>query len=352
MVESTDQRPSGTVSFLFTDVEGSTRLWDRVPDQMQLALVRHDEILRSAIDAHGGFVFSTAGDGFSAAFNTPRNAVDAAVLAQRQLQAEPWPEGAEISVRMGIHLGTADERDGDYFGQTLNRAARLMGLAHGKQILVSLVVQGAVRDDLSTEVHLVALGEHELRGLSRSELVFQLNVEGLADEFPPLAAPTAAVGNLPSPPTSFIGRVDDMKRVSAELPARRLLTLVGPGGVGKTRLAIEAAAAAADEFPDGVWFCELAPVSEPGAAVHALASTLSLPPQAGSTLLHSIVEVLAGQRLLLVLDNCEHVIDAAAEIAVAVGRGAPRVSLLATSREALGAAGEQVWPLRPLDPWS
>ena len=347
--ETHRSRPTGTVAFLFTDVEGSTRLWEQHADVMRRALARHDRILRGAIDAHDGFVFSTAGDAFSAAFHTPGDAVAAAVLAQRDLQAEAWPDGAEIRVRMGVHLGTAHERDGDYSGTAVNRAARLMGLAHGGQALVSLVVEEAVRDDLTGDVGLVALGEHELRGLTRLESVFQLSVDGLAHEFPPLAAPTAMLGNLPSPPTSFVGRVDDLKRVCAELPTRRFLTLVGPGGMGKTRLAIEAAAAAADEFPDGVWFVDLSPVAEPEAAVHAVASTLSLPPQPGVTLLESIVEALTGRRLLLVLDNCEHVIEAAAQIAVGVGRGTPGVSILATSREPLGLAGEQVWPLAPLD---
>ena len=240
-------RPTGTVSFVFTDVEGSTRLWEQQPEAMRVALTRHDEILRAAIDDHGGYVFSTAGDAFSAAFHTPFDAVSAAVEAQRRLQAEPWPAGAQIAVRMGVHTGTAHERDGDYFGTALNRAARLMGLAHGGQILVSLPVEELVRDALPDDVHLVELGEVELRGLSRPETVFQLGVDGLSDAFPPLVTTSGVPGSLPSPPTSFVGRVDEVKRLAAELPEHRLLTLVGAGGVGKTRLAIETAASVTDE---------------------------------------------------------------------------------------------------------
>ena len=177
-------RPTGTVSFLFTDIEGSTPLWERHPEAMRAALERHDAILRAAIEAHGGFVFSTAGDAFSAAFQTPGDAVGAALDAQRALQAEPWPDEAPVRVRMGVHLGTVQERDGDYFGSAVNRAARLMGLAHGGQVLVSLAVEELVRDDLAEGVGLKGLGEHGLRGLSRPETVFQLTAPDLVEEFP------------------------------------------------------------------------------------------------------------------------------------------------------------------------
>ena len=343
-------RPTGTVSFLFTDIEGSTPLWEHHPHAMRAALDRHDAILRAAIDAHGGFVFSTAGDAFSVAFHTPGEAVGAALDGQRALQAEPWPDDAPVRVRMGVHLGTAQERDGDYFGSAVNRAARLMGLAYGGQLLVSLVVEEAIRDDLAEGVGVKGLGEHGLRGLSRSETVFQLTSPDLVDEFPALSAATSVPGNLPSPATSFVGRVAETKRLASEIPAHRLMTLVGPGGVGKTRLSIEAAAASLGEFPDGVWFVELAPVADADAVVHSVASTLSVSPGAGSSLLASIVDTLAGRRALIVLDNCEHVIDAAAEVAAAVTGGAPKATVLATSREPLGVAGEKVVDVVALDP--
>ena len=343
-------QPSGTVTFLFTDVEGSTRLWEQRREAMRVALERHDEIVRSAIEFRGGYVFSTAGDAFSAAFATPGEAVAAAVDAQRALQAEPWPDGAGIQVRMGIHVGVADQRDGDYFGPAVNRSARLMGLARGGQMLVSLAVEELVRDDLASGVGLRALGEHKLRGLSRPETVFQVVGPGVAHEFPPLESAALVPGNLPSPVSSFVGRLNEVKELAAALDGRRLVTLVGPGGVGKTRLAIATAATLADAFPDGTWFVELAPIGVSDAVVHAVASTLSVLREEDSTMLESVVGSLAGRRALVVLDNCEHLIDAAAEIALAIGQGAAPVTVMATSREPLGVSGEQVWPVGPLDP--
>jgi predicted ATPase/class 3 adenylate cyclase len=349
MVAGGGGRPTGTVSFLFTDIVGSTSLWERHPEAMRQALARHDLVLRSAIDAHRGFVFSTGGDAFCAAFERAGEAIGAALEAQRALQLESWPQDARVAVRMGVHTGEAHERDGAYFGSAVNRAARLMGLAHGGQVLVSMAVQEVVRDELPHDVSLRGLGEHRLRGLSRPETVFQLIATGLSDVFPPLAAGTSVPGNLPSPPTSFVGRNDEVKRLTAEIPTSRLVTLVGPGGVGKTRLSIEVAAAGAEDFSDGVWFVELASLAGADAVLHAVASTLSVSPEAGSTLLQSIVRSLRGQRMLIVLDNCEHVIDAAAGIAAAVIREAPTVTILASSRERLAVGGERVWAVSALD---
>jgi len=338
--------PSGTVTFLFTDIEGSTRLWESDPVAMRESLERHDDILRSAIESRGGYVFSTAGDAFCAAFHTPAEALDAALEAQWSL-GDSGPSGVGLLVRMGAHVGVAQERGGDYFGSVVNRAARLMGLAHGGQVLVSSAVEELVRDGLPEGVGLRSLGEHALRGLSRPESVFQLVAEGLRADFGPLAA--AGLGNLPSPATSFVGRVGELSALGDVVGAKPLVTLLGPGGVGKTRLAIEAAAGAADEFGDGVWFVELAPVSDRDAAVHAVASTLSVSTGGESSLLDAIVDAIADRRMLLVLDNCEHVIDAAREVAGALVGGGRGVSVLATSREPLGVAGEQVWPVEPLD---
>ena len=343
-------RPTGTVTFLFTDVEGSTGLWERQPDAMRRALECHDAILRAEIEAHDGYVFSTAGDAFSAAFRRPLDAARSAVDAQRRLLAEAWPTTVPLRVRMGIHVGAAQERDGDYFGPALNRAARLMALAHGGQVLVSLAAEELLRDDLPADIELSNLGEHVLRGLSRPELVFQLSAADLVTEFPPLGAATSVPNNLPSPPTSFVGRHDDIKQVAAEVVAHRLVTLVGSGGVGKTRLCIEAATASVDDFPDGIWFVELAPLAEAEAVVHAVAGVLSVSRAEGLSLLDSVVASLEGRRVLLILDNCEHVVDAASEVIEGVRRGYPGVSVLATSREPLRAArANRVWDVAALE---
>ena len=342
--------PSGTVTFLFTDVEGSTRLWEGHRAEMEAALARHDEILRASIAAFGGLVFSTAGDAFAAAFARPSDAVDAALAAQRALQSEAWPPGAEIRVRMGLHVGAVHERDGDYFGPAVNRAARLMSLANGGQVLVSLAVQQLVREELGPGVRLIGLGVRVLRGLSEPETVFQLTADGLREHFPALAGSGSKAGNLPVPATSFVGRVEQVKRLAVELAVRRLVTLFGPGGVGKTRLAIEAAAAAVDEFPDGVWFVELAAVSDPLAVGHAAAVAMGARPQEGMDPIVALVDALTGRRSLLVLDNAEHLVAAVAEVTSRVLSQAPTASLLVTSREPLGVAGEQVWPVPSLDP--
>ena len=220
-----------------------------------------------------------------------------------------------VRVRMGVHSGTAEEREGDYFGPAVNRAARVMSAGHGGQVLVSLVTEELVRDRLPDGVSFVDLGEHALVGLSRPERLFQVAAPGLASSFPLLRTGRSRVGNLVPSVTSFVGHAEDLARLVAELPARRMVTLTGVGGVGKTRLATEAARAAADGFPDGVWLCELAPVADPDAVAHAVATTLAVRRQEGLSMLDSVVDALRGRRLLLILDNCEHVLDAAAELA-------------------------------------
>jgi predicted ATPase/class 3 adenylate cyclase len=336
------------VTFLFTDVEGSTRLWDESPEAMRSALGRHDQILRSVIEGHGGHVFSTAGDAFAAAFWTPGDAVAAAVDAQQRLVAERWPEPIGLRVRMGIHTGTADERDGDYFGPAVNRAARVMAAGHGGQVLVSLATEELARDRLGTGVGLLDLGEHELADLARRERVFQVCGPGLAVRFPPLRTLAHLPGNLPVASTSFVGHGEELRRLAADLPSRRLITLTGVGGVGKTRLAVEAGWMVADEFPDGVWLCELAAVAEPAAVAHAVATVLSIRPQVGLSPVDGVVDALRGRRLLVILDNCEHLLDAAADLVGRVAASCSTVTVLATSREPLGVAGERVWAVPSL----
>jgi predicted ATPase/class 3 adenylate cyclase len=341
--------PSGTVTFLFTDVEGSTRLWESAASAMGTAIERHDELLRSAVEGHGGYVFSTGGDGFAVAFARARDAVAAAVDAQSALAAEPWPEEAVILVRMGLHTGEVEERGGDYFGTAVNQAARLMGLAHGGQVVCSAVTAGLVSDTLPPEVKLIDLGDHLLRDLSRRERVFQVEAPGLGAEFPPLRSPDVLPGNLPVQPTSFVGRTDEVRDLSEALGRAHLVTVTGVGGVGKTRLAVQVAADLLPAFADGAWLCELAAAGDADTLAQVVASTLGVAQRAGRSLERSIVEFLRPSSLLLVLDNCEHLLDASGRLAAGILADCPEVRVLATSREALAVPGEQVWPLRSLD---
>jgi predicted ATPase/class 3 adenylate cyclase len=341
--------PSGTVTFLFTDIEGSTRLWESAPEAMRVAIARHDEIVRRAIEAHGGYVFATGGDGFAVAFARAGDAIAAAVDAQSALVAESLPTGVDIRVRMGLHTGEVEERGGDYFGSAVNRAGRLMALAHGGQVVVSAATAELVGDTLPPEVTLVDLGEHLLRDLSRREHVFQVEAPGLGSGFPPLRSPDVLPGNLPVQPTSFVGRSEEVRKVGEALGRAHLVTVTGVGGVGKTRLAVQVAADLLPTFADGAWLCELAAAGDADTMAQVIASTLGVAQRAGRSLERSIVEFLRPSSLLLVLDNCEHLLDASGRLAAAILADCRRVRVLATSREALSVPGEQVWPLRSLD---
>jgi predicted ATPase len=327
--------PSGVVTFLFTDVEGSTRRWEADADGMRAALAAHDEVLRTAIDGHGGFLFKHTGDGVVAAFTSPKSAVDAAVAAQHAL---------ELPVRMGLATGEAELRDGDYFGAVLNRAARLMAAGHGGQILVAESTAG-----LLSGVELLDLGPRRLRDVPVPVGVFQLRAEGLRTEFPSLRALDTTPGNMRPATTSLIGREAVIGEIAAAVKARRLVTLTGVGGVGKTRLAIEVAARLADEFPDGVWLFELAAVTDPAAVPDAVAAVLGITQQPGKSVSESVAATLEGRVRLLVFDNCEHVLDAAADLIDAILAKSASVKVLATSREVLGITEEQVRLVRSLD---
>jgi predicted ATPase len=323
------------VTFLFTDVEGSTSRWEADADEMRVALAAHDEILRGAIEAHGGWLFKHTGDGVCAAFGSPRSAVDAAVAAQREL---------ELPVRMGIATGEAELRDGDYFGAVLNRAARVMAAGHGGQILLAESTAG-----LLSGVDLLDLGPRRLRDLPTPVGVFQVRAAGLRTDFPPLRALDASPGNLRPATTSFIGRESEVAEVAAALRAHRLVTLTGVGGVGKTRLATEVAGKLADEFPDGAWFFDLAAVTDPAAVPDAVAAVLGITQQPGKSVANSVAAALEGRVRLLVIDNCEHVRDAAADLVEAILAHSATVRIVATSREGLGVADEQLWPVPSLD---
>jgi predicted ATPase/class 3 adenylate cyclase len=327
--------PSGVVTFLFTDVEGSTRRWEADADGMRVALAAHDEVLRAAIEAHGGFMFKHTGDGVCAAFSSPRSAVDAAVVAQR---------GLELPVRMGIATGEAEMREGDYFGAVLNRAARVMAAGHGGQILLADSTAG-----LLSGVDLLDLGPRRLRDVPMPVGVFQVRAPGLRTDFPPLRALDKTPGNLRPATASLIGRESEVAELAAAMRDHRLLTLTGVGGVGKTRLALEVAARLVDEFPDGIWVFELAAVADPDAVPDAAAAALNVLQQPGKSVGVSVANALEGRVALLVFDNCEHVRDASADLIEAILAHTTTVKVLATSREGLGTADEQVWLVPSLD---
>jgi predicted ATPase/class 3 adenylate cyclase len=332
---SQETAPSGVVTFLFTDVEGSTRRWEADADEMRAALAAHDKVLRAAIEAHGGWLFKHTGDGVCAAFASPRSAVDAAVAAQRVL---------ELPVRMGLATGEAELRGADYFGAVLNRAARVMAAGHGGQILLDGQTAGLLRG-----VDLVDLGPRRLRDITDAVQVFQVCAPGLRTEFPPLATQDPASGNLRPPTTSLIGREKELDEVAAALKAHRVVTLTGVGGVGKTRLALEVAGRLADEFPDAVWLFELAAVADPAAVPDAVAAVLGITQQPGMSVASSVASALEGRSRLLVFDNCEHVLDAAAEMIEAILARSATVKILATSREGVRVADEHLWPVPSLD---
>lgn len=323
------------MTFLFTDIEGSTRRWESDADAMRHALSAHDETLRGEVESHGGFLFKHTGDGVVAAFASPKSAVDAAIEAQRRL---------ELPVRMGIATGEAALQDGDYFGAVLNRAARVMAAGHGGQILVADSTAALV-----SGVDLVELGLRRLRDVPVPVGLFQVCAEGLRENFPPLRALDTSPGNLRRASTSFVGRDAEIGELEDAVRTHRLVTLTGVGGVGKTRLAVEVATRISDEFPDGVWLFELATVTDPSAVPDAVAAILGITQQAGMTLTESIAMALEGRVRLLVFDNCEHVLDASADLITAILDTSATSRILATSREALGMPDEQVWRVRSLD---
>ena len=302
---------------------------------MRAELAAHDEVLRKTIEAHGGWLFKHTGDGVCAAFGSPRCAVDAAVAAQRAL---------ELPVRMGIATGEAELRGGDYFGAVLNRAARVMAAGHGGQILLAESTAG-----LLSGVDLIDLGPRRLRDLPTPVGVFQVQADGLRTEFPALRALDASPGNLRAATTSFIGRESEVAELQAAVKAHRLVTLTGVGGVGKTRLAVEVAARLADEFPDGVWFFDLAAVADPAAVPDAVAAVLGITQQPGKTVTESVASALEGRVRLLVFDNCEHVVDRVADLVEAILAASATVTILATSREGVGVSDEQLWRVPSLD---
>jgi predicted ATPase/class 3 adenylate cyclase len=337
--------PSGTVTFLFTDLEGSTKLWEQYPEQMKAALARHDEILRKAIESHGGYVIKTTGDGFHAAFQTGLSGVAAALSAQQELFASSWDDikPQALRIRVGLHTGEAEERAGDYYGPSLNRAARLMSVAHGGQTLLSTTTADLVRDQLPGEASLRDLGEHRLKDLVRSEHVFQLNHSTLPSDFPPLKSIDAFPNNLPVQLTTFIGRERELEEAKKRLASARLLTLIGPGGTGKTRLSLQLGAELLPSFTDGVWVAELAPLTDPMLVVQGVASIFGVREQLGMSIQELLIDFLRAKDLVLIVDNCEHLVEACAQLAEQLLHVCPKLKIVASSREALGIPGETVF---------
>ena len=346
------QLPSGTVTFAFTDVAGSTERWDRDRAAMQDALRRHDAIVRRAIEAHGGYVFKTIGDAFCACFGTARAALAAMLDVQRALAAEDFAAVDGIRVRAALHAGTADERDGDYFGPAVNRVARLLSIAHGGQVLVSGTAADLLEGELPPQTGLHDLGERRLKDLSRPERVFQLVAPDLPTAFPPLRSLDEMPNNLPRRLTSFVGREAVLAEVAELTRNAALVSLVGPGGAGKTRLAVQVAAELLEQSADGVWLVELARISDPSLVANAVAHVLGVEDVPTRTPLEGLVAFLRRKQLLLILDNCEHVIDHARDVACEIVRNCPDVRILVTSREALNVTGEEVFriPSLPVPP--
>ena len=339
--------PIGTISFLFTDIVGSTRLWEKHPNHMGAALARHDTILRGASEAHGGYVFKTVGDAFCVAFQTPRDAILAAIEAQHALDTEEWNEIAVLKVRMGIHTGAAEFRGGDYFGGTLNRASRIESAAHGGQILLSQITCELLQDE-GLQITFKSLGEHRLRNLDRPEHLFQAMADGLGADFPPPKSMEVLPNNLPVQTTSFIGREREMEEVHRLLEKGRLVTLTGTGGTGKTRLSLEVGARLINEFHDGVWQVELAPISDPERVAELVGNVLGMREEPGKPLRTSLLNFLKPKSLLIILDNCEHLIAPVSSLISEWLRSCPHVKVLATSRHSLGVAGETTFSVPPL----
>ena len=342
--------PSGTVTFLFTDIEGSTPLWEKHPEAMRAALAKHDSILKKSVESNNGQIIKTTGDGIHAVFSTVIDSVNAALDTQRGLQTSGFLKNSEVSirVRMGMHTGEAELRDGDYFGGTLNRAARIMSIGHGGQILLSETTLQIAQEHLSSEISVRDLGQYQLKGLKQAEKIYQISTPDLQQEFPALKSLTQATNNLPAQLTSFIGRERELIEAQRKLGSAKLLTLIGPGGTGKTRLSLQIAVEQLINFNDGVWLVELAPISDPAFITAEVASVFDVREAQNIPLIQLLLDYLRAKDILLVIDNCEHIVEASAEIVDQILHTCPNLKIIASSREALGIDGETVYRVPPL----
>lgn len=334
--------PTGRVTFLFTDIQGSTRLWEDHPEGMASALEIHDRILAECVSDSNGVVVKTMGDGLMAVFDAEADASAAAITGQLALLNQDWPLPEPLRARMGIHTGEAVQRSGDYFGPTLNRAARLMGVGHGGQILVSATTATALES-----VELVDLGSHRLRDLTAPERIYQVAHRRLPADHPRLKTVDSTPNNLPVEVTSLVGRDEDVAMTAKALSQARLVTLTGFGGMGKTRLATAVAASLVNDYPDGVWFCPLADATHTSVD-NIVADILGVVEHSDTDLAESISRVIADKTMLVLLDNCEHVITEVRDLASHLLRQSPNLRLLATSRQVLGTADETIISVAPL----
>jgi len=336
-------RPAVT-TYLFTDIEGSTRLWETEPDRMRPALARHDAIVRSCVDGNRGTVVKMSGDGVHAVFADPLDAVRATLeLQQTLVELEPTTERVALQVRCGMHAGVDERRDNDFFGIGVNRAARIMSVAHGGQVLLSQAVAALVSDRLPDGVSLRDLGSVRLRDLANPERVYQLAHPQLRRDFPALRSLEATPNNLPQQVSSFVGRERELTDIRNQLQNTRLLTLFGAGGLGKTRLSLQVAAEVLDDYPDGVWFVDLAPMTDERLVPQAAASVLGVKEEAGRPVLEALAKYVSDRKLLLILDNCEHLLHACAELAAQLLRSGPYLKILASSRQPLHVAAETTY---------
>ena len=335
-----------TFTFLFTDIEGSTALLRRLREGLYAqVLADHRSLIRSGLTAHGGREVDTQGDGLFAVFSSPSACLAAVIDMQKALETHAWPGGEHVRVRMGIHTGEASQTATGLIGLDVHRAARVAAVGYGGQVLLSETAATLVRDCLPADAALKDLGVHRLKDLGRPERIFQLQAPGLQAEFPPLRSlgNPALLNNLPAQLSTFIGRDRELSEVRALGESSRMVTLTGAGGCGKTRLSLQVAAEMLDGAGDGVWLVELAAVSDPDAVPSAIAGALGIAPQGGRAALEALLDALGPQDILIVLDNCEHLIDACAKTADALLRRCPRVHLVATSREPLGITGETIY---------
>ena len=332
--------PSGTVTFLFTDIEGSTQWWEQHPKWMSHAFARQEAILRAAAAVHGGYVYKMIGDAFQIAFDRALEAVKAAVHAQRELQSESWGEFGPLRIRMALHTGVTEEREDDYVGPILNRLGRLLSVSHGGQILLTQATHELVYEWLPESVRLHDLGPHRLKDLVRAEHIYELTAPGLLSNFPMIKTLDSFPHNLPLQLTSFVGREKEMLQVKRMLLGDRFVTLTGPGGTGKTRLAVQVAAELLELFPDGVWLVELASLVDPLLVPQTIAATLEIRESSGRPMDTLLTDYLRGKEMLMILDNCEHLLSASAQIASTLLQACPNLCILTTSREALDIPGE------------
>jgi len=336
-------------TFLFTDIEGSTRLWEEQPERMREALARHDALARAAVEAHGGRVVKTTGDGVHAAFDDPLHGVLAAIALAQAVHDPAATNGVALRVRCGLHAGVHEMRDGDFYGTAVNRAARIMAAAHGGQVLLSRAVAALVADRLPGGLALRDLGLVRLRDLASPEQVYQLSHPALRRDFPALRSLESTPNNLPQQVTSFVGRERDVDGVRAIVNRSRLTTITGMGGLGKTRLAAHVAAEMQDGFPDGVWLVELADTTDSRLVAQAVARTLGVKEEPARATAEVLAAHVSKRSLLIVLDNCEHLLEECSILVQRLLRSSAGVRVLATSREPLRVRGESVYVLPALD---